>query len=90
MQSFKNVEEFYSDNSARRRSPEADYGVHWKLEGWPNSGFVPLCRPIPITPRPGIDTVAQTVLAWYGRHIRSRRGKCIPPLSSGTGSFSSP
>ena len=26
MQSFKNVEEFYSDNSARRRSPEADYG----------------------------------------------------------------
>ena len=37
MQSFKNVEEFYSDNSARRRSPEADYGVHWKLDGWPNS-----------------------------------------------------
>ena len=44
MQSFKNVEEFYSDNSARRRSPEADYGVHWKLEGWPNSWRVSYVR----------------------------------------------
>ena len=26
MQSFKKVEEFYSNNSARRRSPEADSG----------------------------------------------------------------
>ena len=44
MQSFKNVGEFYSDNSARRRSPEADYGVHWKLEGWPNSWRVSYVR----------------------------------------------
>ena len=44
MQSFKNVEEFYSDNSARRRRPEADYGVHWKLEGWPNSWRVSYVR----------------------------------------------
>ena len=44
MQSFKNVEEFYSENSARRRSPEADYGVHWKLEGWPNSFRVSYIR----------------------------------------------
>ena len=44
MQSFKNVEEFYSENSARRRSSEADYGVHWKLEGWPNSFRVSYIR----------------------------------------------
>ena len=44
MQSFKKVEEFYSNNSARRRSPEADYGVHWKLEGWPNSWRVSYVR----------------------------------------------
>ena len=44
MQSFKNVEEFYSNNSARLRSPEADYGVHWKLEGWPNSWRVSYVR----------------------------------------------
>ena len=44
MQNFKNVEEFYSENSARRRSPEADYGVHWKLEGWPNSFRVSYVR----------------------------------------------
>ena len=49
MQSFKNPdslvgEEFYSDNPARRRSPETDYGVHWKLEGWPNSWRVSYVR----------------------------------------------
>ena len=44
MQNFKNVDEFYSDNSARRRSPEADYGVHWKLDGWPNSWRVSYVR----------------------------------------------
>ncbi len=44
MQSFKNVEEFYSDNPARRRSPEAGYGVHWKLEGSPNSWRVSYVR----------------------------------------------
>ena len=44
MQSFKNMGEFYSDNSARRRSPEADYGVHWKLDGWPNSWRVSYVR----------------------------------------------
>ena len=44
MKNFKNVDEFYSDNSARRRSPEADYGVHWKLDGWPNSWRVSYVR----------------------------------------------
>ena len=44
MQSFKNVEEFHSDSSALRFSPEADYGVHWKLEGWPNSWRVSYVR----------------------------------------------
>ena len=44
MQSFKNVEEFYSENSAGLRSPAADYGVHWKLEGWPNSFRVSYVR----------------------------------------------
>ena len=44
MESFKNVEDFYSDNSARRYSPEAGYGVHWKLAGWPNSWRVSYVR----------------------------------------------
>ena len=44
MENFKNVEDFYSDNSARRYSPEAGYGVHWKLEGWPNSWRVSYVR----------------------------------------------
>ncbi len=44
MQGFENIEAFYSDNSARRRSPAADYGVHWRLEGWPNSWRVSYVR----------------------------------------------
>lgn len=28
---FKTLEEFYDDNTERRRSPEADYGVMWKI-----------------------------------------------------------
>ncbi len=31
---FESLESFYSDNPARRRSPEAGYGVHWRLDGW--------------------------------------------------------
>ena len=41
---FKNVEEFYSDNSARRSSPEAGYGVHWRLDGWTGTWRVSYVR----------------------------------------------
>ena len=49
MQSFKNPdslvdEEFYSDNPARRRSPETDYGVHWRLDGWAGTWRVSYVR----------------------------------------------
>jgi hypothetical protein len=37
VQTFSNIEDFYNDNPDRRRSPEADYGVHWRLEGWRGS-----------------------------------------------------
>jgi hypothetical protein len=30
---FENVEEFYSDDERRRRSPELDYGVWWRHRG---------------------------------------------------------
>lgn len=30
---FRNLEEYYRDNGARARSPEAGYGVHWKETG---------------------------------------------------------
>ncbi len=29
---FQNMEEFYANNEARRRSGEADYGVWWRTE----------------------------------------------------------
>ena len=31
---FRDTEHFYSANPQRRLSPEADYGVHWRLDGW--------------------------------------------------------
>ena len=37
MQTFSNIEDFYNDDPSRRTSPEADYGVHWKLDGWEGS-----------------------------------------------------
>ena len=33
MSTFPNIEAFYSENEARRRSPEADYGVWWRDGG---------------------------------------------------------
>ena len=35
--SFANLEHFYSSNPARRFSPEAGYGVHWRLDRWEGS-----------------------------------------------------
>lgn len=35
---FTTIEEFYDDRPERRRSPESDYGVHWRDEEfgyWP-------------------------------------------------------
>ena len=34
MKMFRDVEAYYSDNPHRRYSGEADYGVHWRLDGW--------------------------------------------------------
>ena len=34
MKMFRDVEAYYSDNPRRRYSGEADYGVHWRLDGW--------------------------------------------------------
>ena len=34
LQAFRDLKTFYGDNPARLSSPEADYGVHWRLEGW--------------------------------------------------------
>ena len=37
VRTFSNIEDFYNHNPDRRHSPEADYGVHWRLEGWKGS-----------------------------------------------------
>ena len=41
---FESIESFYSDNPARRPSPEAGYGVHWQLDGWPGTWRVSYVR----------------------------------------------
>ena len=41
---FEDLESFYSDNPARRRSPEASYGVHWRLDGWTGTWRVSYVR----------------------------------------------
>ena len=41
---FESIERFYSDNPARRYSPEADYGVHWLLDDWPGTWRVSYVR----------------------------------------------
>ena len=41
---FEDLESFYSDNPARRRSPEAGYGVHWRLDGWAGTWRVSYVR----------------------------------------------
>ena len=41
---FEDLESFYSDNPARRYSPEADYGVHWLLDDWPGTWRVSYVR----------------------------------------------
>ena len=41
---FEDLESFYSDNPARRRSPEAGYGVHWRLDGWAGTWRVSCVR----------------------------------------------
>ena len=33
---FPTLEAFYAEMPERRISAEADYGVHWKLNGWPH------------------------------------------------------
>ena len=43
-ETFRDLEHFYSANPARRSSPEADYGVHWRLAGWPGSWRVSYVR----------------------------------------------
>ena len=43
-QIFKNLEQFYSTNPTRRSSPEAGYGAHWQLAGWPGSWRVSYVR----------------------------------------------
>ncbi len=43
-ETFSSLEHFYSGNPARRRSPEALYGVHWRLEGWPGTWQVSYVR----------------------------------------------
>ena len=37
MKTYESIEAFYSENEERRRSGEADYGVHWTEPGkrWP-------------------------------------------------------
>ena len=37
MRMFASLEEFYGADPARRMSGEADYGVHWKIRGWPGA-----------------------------------------------------
>ena len=44
LQTFRNTEEFYQDNPERRHSEEADYGVHWRLDGWEGSFRVSYVR----------------------------------------------
>ena len=34
MSMFPTLDAYYADDLRRRRSPEADYGVHWRLNGW--------------------------------------------------------
>ena len=41
---FEDLESFYSENPARRRSPEAGYGVHWRLDGWTGTWRVSYVR----------------------------------------------
>ena len=41
---FGNIEEYYGDNEARRHSAEADYGVHWREDGDPESWRVSYVR----------------------------------------------
>ena len=37
MTSFPTLMDFYNHDTQRLTSPEADYGVHWRLSPWPNS-----------------------------------------------------
>ena len=32
---YPTIEAYYAEKPERRSSEEADYGVHWLLEGWP-------------------------------------------------------
>ena len=41
---FKHLEHFYSANPARRFSPEAGYGVHWRRTGWTGNWRVSYVR----------------------------------------------
>ena len=41
---FDTLEHFYEDAPQRRTSGEADFGVHWKLDGWAHSWRVSYVR----------------------------------------------
>ena len=41
---FEDLESFYSENPARRRSPESSHGVHWQLDGWDGAWRVSYIR----------------------------------------------
>ena len=41
---FKDLEAFHADNSARERSVEWDYGVHWNLQPWQHTWRVSYIR----------------------------------------------
>ena len=41
---FEDLETFYFGNPDRRRSAEADYGIHWRLDGWTGTWRVSYIR----------------------------------------------
>lgn len=43
-QVYPTMAAYYADRPERRRSEEADYGVHWRLHGWPHNWRVTYVR----------------------------------------------
>ena len=44
LKAFRDLKSFYNDNPARLSSPEADYGAHWRLDGWSGTWRVSYVR----------------------------------------------
>ena len=44
MSVYLTLEDFYANRPERRNREEADYGVHWRLEGWPHKWRVSYVR----------------------------------------------